>query len=489
MAIYCKNLFTNRFRWCFVALMLLTHLCCVAAGEQAGAACMPASMETPFQQPLFESLETDSPASMSAKLIDGNLLIASNDGQGTEMCYWFKRCMFNKLFTFFKVGYRSVDRTTSDTDGITDETGSDIIWLNSAVSSDNIGPVSIDDYGDFVGGNHAWRKTDEKGNKGKGAATKIFTAHCDSIAISHNGVALEEGQAIDCNSLDIEVFNTIFDPIVEPAPDATTLSVPLVNEVVHYHVELNSVEVTVSHTYAKDMVIRRYYGMQSMFINESDILTPSGPYRSWTMEAAVKSFKKASYPWFSHFLERSPSGWCQVSWMLNDGLGSHECITANSPIFVRSSNKCYHVLMDNHPVTKGSEHSWKGVYAWSLPLIDNPVLTLNKGRLNGRTLLIVDAKQGGSTTFQRPGWWTNFFKLVDSHGITIEVTDDQVTINSTKASSVILLELDDSDGIDDIRADVPTTTNQWYTMQGQRINTPQQPGIYIHNGKKVVLNH
>ena len=488
MAIYSKSSHTIQFRWCLVALMMLTHLCCVAAGEQSRATGMPAGLEAPLQQPLFESVETDSPASMSAKLINGNLLIANNDGLGTEMCYWFKRCMFNKLFTFFKVGYRNVNRSSSDTEGIMDDNPNGITWLNSATSSDNIGPVSIDGYGDFVGGNHAWRQSDANGNKGKGASTKIFTAHCDSVAITHNGVALNEGQTIDCHSLDITVFNTIFNPLYEPSPGAATLNTPLINEVVHYRVELNSIEVAVSHTYVNSVIVKRYYGMQSMFINESDILTPSGPYRTWTMQEAVKSFKKSSFPWFTHFLERSASGWCQISWMFNDDLGTHDCISTNSPIFVRSSQKCYHVLMDNFPVTKGSEHTWQGVYSWSLPLIDNPVLTLNKGRINGRTLLIVDAKQGGSTTFRRPGWWTNFYKPVDSHDISFVVTDSQVTINSTKASSAILLELDDSDGIDDVTVDRPKERNLWYTMQGQRINTPQQPGIYIHNGKKVVIN-
>ena len=64
MAIYSKSSHTIQFRWCLVALMMLTHLCCVAAGEQSRATGMPAGLEAP---------------------LNGNLLIANNDGLGTEM--------------------------------------------------------------------------------------------------------------------------------------------------------------------------------------------------------------------------------------------------------------------------------------------------------------------------------------------------------------------------------------------------------------------
>ncbi len=43
------------------------------------------------------------------------------------------------------------------------------------------------------------------------------------------------------------------------------------------------------------------------------------------------------------------------------------------------------------------------------------------------------------------------------------------------------------DAVEDLHATGTATTDQWHTMQGQRIDEPQQPGIYIHNGKKVLL--
>lgn len=33
------------------------------------------------------------------------------------------------------------------------------------------------------------------------------------------------------------------------------------------------------------------------------------------------------------------------------------------------------------------------------------------------------------------------------------------------------------------------TSDRWFNLQGQRINRPTTEGIYIHNGKKVIVNH
>lgn len=32
-----------------------------------------------------------------------------------------------------------------------------------------------------------------------------------------------------------------------------------------------------------------------------------------------------------------------------------------------------------------------------------------------------------------------------------------------------------------------TTNDAWYTITGIRINKPTQAGLYIHNGKKVII--
>ena len=79
---------------------------------------------------LWRSAFASASVPMCAQLNGEQLLIASNDGQGTEMCYRFQRCMANMLYTFSYVGYREVSRTTSSVANVA--TGSGVTILNSS---------------------------------------------------------------------------------------------------------------------------------------------------------------------------------------------------------------------------------------------------------------------------------------------------------------------------------------------------------------------
>ena len=48
---------------------------------------------------------------------------------------------------------------------------------------------------------------------------------------------------------------------------------------------------------------------------------------------------------------------------------------------------------------------------------------------------------------------------------------------------------DGSTGIRDLRIENEGLREEWYDMQGRRIDKPTQPGLYIKNGKKVVINN
>lgn len=48
---------------------------------------------------------------------------------------------------------------------------------------------------------------------------------------------------------------------------------------------------------------------------------------------------------------------------------------------------------------------------------------------------------------------------------------------------------DGSTGIRDLRIENEGLREEWYDMQGRRIDKPTQPGLYIRNGKKVVVNN
>ena len=257
---------------------------------------------------------------LSAKYDGTNLYIAANDGTGTEMCYWFKKCMKNNLFTFFKVGQRTVNRISSDTEGISKSTG--ITWLNST-SSDNIGPVQIDGYGDFVGGNHMWRDADENGNPGAATYTDtlgkkyvlytdICTAICDSVKVSIDGSEMPVGTVVYGQHVEVKVWNTLFDPLVVPNEGDEVLTSPLIGEFVTYTVTGGSIAVDVRHDYKKSVTVRTYYGMQSMFVKEDSIMTPGGKHATFTVESAATKFNKNDYP-------------ATLSIMLMAGVSRHGC--------------------------------------------------------------------------------------------------------------------------------------------------------------------
>ena len=112
------------------------------------SACTPLQTQTQPQNTIStatatsnnEYIITNSMPLLSTQYNGADLLIAANDSKGTEMCYWFKKCMKNELFTFYRVGYRKVSRNTSSAYAITSD--KNIVWLNKT-ESDNIGPVVV----------------------------------------------------------------------------------------------------------------------------------------------------------------------------------------------------------------------------------------------------------------------------------------------------------------------------------------------------------
>lgn len=270
--------------------------------------------------------------------------------------------MNNDLFTFFRVGTRQVDRDYSDLNGVPNS--SEISWLNST-NSDNIGPVGIQGYADFIGGNHRWKRRNPDGSLGP--FTTIHTANCNRYIIYIDGQLLSQGVASYGEQVCVAVNNTLFDPLVEPQDStAMVLDSPLINEDVVYTIIGNSIAVDVSHTYLKNVTVRLYYGMQSMFNNEDSVMTPGGAYPTFAAESGVKSFKKSAYPDFGRYIEHNANGWCQSSWMRPIDLGTHYAINPNSDIFVRSIyDKCYHVIMNSYPVAINDTVSWHGIYTWA----------------------------------------------------------------------------------------------------------------------------
>ncbi len=404
--------------------------------QELGAWCADQALQHPFE--LVDSMNTDNPTAvplMGVQFDGQDLLIASNNGQGTEMCYKFRKCMNNQLFTFANVGFRPAARNTSSTSGIA--SGSNITWLNST-SSDNIGPFCVNGYADFVGGNHLWRTTDSLGNIGP--YTQILTATCDSIAIHLDGEEVSAGTSGFGSCVTVDVWNTLMDPRVAPDSGATALSSPLIAEHALYTIQKNSITVEMEHRYYKDVTIDRYYGMQSMFRNEDYILTPNGAHLTWTPAENASSFKKLQYPGFDRFLEyNSANGWIQSTHLLPDGLGNHESIGDYSFIFVRGGTKDYHVLMDKHSVHSGDTTAWKGIYSWAPLLVDGDILLAYESVMDGHDVIYIDAKSTGRDTLSLPAGWTGFRVISSDEGITLTPDGENgIIVDATTAASAII---------------------------------------------------
>lgn len=419
---------------------------------------------------------------LCAEYDGSNLFIAANDGNGTEMCYWFKRCMANELFTFYRVGQRTVGRNTSDTEGISKSTG--ITWLNKT-ASDNIGPVGIKGYPDFVGGNHRWRNRDENGNFISGYSN-VRTAQCDSVIVKLDGLPLNT--KMNGQQVLVTVWNTLFDPLVAPENgNSTTLTSPIINEQVEYRIQDNSINVVLEHKYLKDFVVSTYYGMQSMCNGEDSIMTPSGKFSAFTAVANCNGgFKKKDYNDFNRYTEHTPNGWCQSAWMRPKWLGTHQFIGDNSNIFWRGSGKCYHWLMKDSQVSAGQTHQWNGIYTWALPLVNDPDLIAYRGIIDQQEALYIDTKQACDRTLPLPDNWKGYY-LIESKGEgSITRSGNSIHISATGQAGMILTEWNGNDAINDIKAS-NTINNKWYTLNGICISKPQQPGLYIHNGSKIAI--
>jgi len=157
-----------------------------------------------------------------------NLYLAYNDNSGTEITYWFKKCMANKLYTFYRVGYRNTETNIPSTNGIS--SGTDITYINST-ASDNIGPFAMSQ--SWVGGNHHY--------PGENYSPNYLTAKTETYDVYIDNKQLQQGDSGICKYIEIQVNNTIFDPAYPPSEGDTILSTPLCTEFVTYTVIKNTI--------------------------------------------------------------------------------------------------------------------------------------------------------------------------------------------------------------------------------------------------------
>ena len=372
------------------------------------------------------------PMSVLNVSVEGEIVyIASKISRTTDIIYQFQKCMFNSLFTFYRVGF--VENSSAYPNALNRNS---VTWVNIA-SSDNIGPMYIRDAG-WCGANHSWK---EKG--------VVHTAKNDSFAIYSNGKILQDGDNIFTDNAEIRVENTIYNPAIAPEDEeATILTSPLCTESVVYRVSGNSIQVILNHKFVNEeaVTIAKYYGMQSMFIGEDKILTSNGKYPNWAnvVEDGM-SFNKAGYPKFNRFVEHNSSNdTYQSTYLRPYGLGDHSQIGSSSFMFIKSGAKAYHYLIDSIQYSSGMSHNWSGLYSWfKQPILDDDNFFVYEGKIDGHDLVFIDIKMLSSATkIKLPDKYVlkDFTIIQKDDVVTIgeNIDIDGLEISSTNSGSVIL---------------------------------------------------
>lgn len=403
-----------------LCLVLPTTSCSATDNEQPGGSGPDKPDQPDISQPSGE---------LFVKRQGENCYISAKLTDQTDIVYWFKKCLFNELYTFYRVGVVSNSRPTPTKVPNAEPE----LTLNLAFS-DNVGPFSVSG-GGWCGANHSYKE----GNK-------VRTAYNETFAIKVNGMRFDSGMETYTDEVEISVQNVIYDP-TRPAKDASGQEVlrdPLCRESVTYLIRRNSIEVAASHEFCNvsPVTVVAYYGMQSMFKDETHTFTSGGEYTDWSVLNDSR-FTKQDYPAFRRFVERNASAY-QSTFLLPDGLGDHARIAANNAIFIGSSyGKSYHWLIANKQLKNGDKINWRGVYTWfTEPIADDAELLCYDGVVDGRTALFIDSKGACDRELElSDDFDVRNFEVFDTNN-GIQVTAEgahRLKIKATQASGCVLL--------------------------------------------------
>lgn len=366
---------------------------------------------------------------MYVKRQGGDLYISAKLDERTDITYWFRRCMFNELYTFYRVGITR-NRTALPT---TQPEAEPAVLLNSTYS-DNIGPFAIPGCG-WCGGNHKYRERTAR------------TARSEGYTLLADGTRIEGDTTLWANRVTVEAENVILDPTrpYRNVAGGEELRDTLCRESVTYTVRRNNIEVAASHRFcnAAPVTIAIYYGMQSMFEGETHVLTPGGAYTDWTEAAKASTFTKQEYPLFRRYVEKNRQGY-QSTWLLPDGLGDHALLDGQDDIFIYAPyGKSYHKLIGNKRMENGDKTCWRGVYTWfETPVADDADLLCYEGSAGGHTAVFIDCKRACKRTLALPGYLDlrHFGTAEQNSGIRISAAGrNKLKIKADAPGSCVLL--------------------------------------------------
>ena len=358
---------------------------------------------------------------MRVKITGEDLYISAKLDAETDILYWFKKCMFNELFTFYRVGTIANSMPAPTT--LPDTSPASVLNL---AYSDNIGPFNITGYG-WCGGNHPY--LDEVTRTARNVGYHIYV----------DGKEIKE----DISALTKEIKITVTNEIMNPSKADTSSGKTLLNDVlcietVSYSVYRNNIQVSVSHEFQNEspVTVQMYYGMQSMFEKETHTLTAGGKYTDWTVQKEVSTFTKKEYPSFRRFIEKSVHAY-QSSYLFADGLGNHEEIADDDIIFIgNSSNKTYHKIIANKEHKKGDVIHWSGVYTWfKSPVSDDDGLLCYEGIIDNQKVLFIDCKKSVNKMIQLPDGYIKKTFTIREKSESITIAGNKVTTQGLKIVS------------------------------------------------------
>lgn len=358
---------------------------------------------------------------MRVKITGEDLYISAKLDAETDILYWFKKCMFNELFTFYRVGTIANSMPAPTT--LPDTSPASVLNL---AYSDNIGPFNITGYG-WCGGNHPY--LDEVTRTARNVGYHIYV----------DGKEIKEDMSALTKEIKITVTNEIMNPSkADTSSGKTLLNDVLCIETVSYSVYRNNIQVSVSHEFQNEspVTVQMYYGMQSMFEKETHTLTAGGKYTDWTVQKEVSTFTKKEYPSFRRFIEKSVHAY-QSSYLFADGLGNHEEITDDDIIFIgNSSNKTYHKIIANKEHKKGDVIHWSGVYTWfKSPVSDDDGLLCYEGIIDNQKVLFIDCKKSVNKMIQLPDGYIKKTFTIREKSESITIAGNKVTTQGLKIVS------------------------------------------------------
>lgn len=392
-----------------------------------------------------------------------NLFVAYNEGAGVEITYWFKKCLANDLFSFYRVGYRNSEQRVPTIENIENDNS---IVLFYAALSDSIGPYNIN--GIFVGGNHNYPSNS--------ANPKYKTAKTDSVKILVDNEEISDATAGYCDNISVVVTNSIYDPAFEPTVGDEYLPVKLATEIVLYKISKNTIEVSQRSDFVDSTTssLAIFYGMQSAFANEDFYITPNGKMSDWTATTINDKFTKGEYPKFNRFVEKSTNNSTYQSTYLSPELaGDHRYIGDNNNIFSRADEKCYHCIevSSEFRTIAGKSIEWYGCYTFfKNAIVDDNGLLIYRGVIHGEDALFISvssAKTGVIINIPDDLIFTKT-RVIENTGFSDEYGGNSfvigakgLVVSANKAASLIIT----------FRNDSTLTTNSMFANKDWQISS------------------